>query len=246
MAVLLGPGCGSMAASDDARGSIDTDPLDDAASTTVALPSPSSNIDDLTNFMATIPTFQVATFPPAGDLADLMQRADALVVGTITEVRLGEERLHSREQVVCEIDEGVPVPGECFVETRTVSLVWTIAVDEGHRKVVGSDTGDGPSVSVEMPFDGMPTPLEVSRARAGTLAAEAREVLVGHRVAVFLDASSSRPVPASNAAVSVVTNDGSLVPAPFYRGEQDRGIGEAGSLDELRARLTGTGEYAAA
>jgi len=216
----------------------------EATEKTATPPAMTANeITDFTDFVAGIPLFAVANFPPADTLAEQMQRAGSAIVGTITEVQLAPEQVHSMEQVVCEADEGVPAPGECFVETRSVDLALTVGIDARYeRPGAGSLSGER-MLTVQMPLTSLATPLDASRARAQDLLAAGRAALLGHRTAWLLTASSSGLRLTDNASLAVVAPGGSLVPAPFYASERERGIGEVESLDQLETRLLAGGAY---
>jgi hypothetical protein len=210
---------------------------------TTVPPIATNDITAFSDFIAGIPLFDVANFPPSDSLAEQMTRADAVVVGSITDVRLAEEQVHSRERVVCEADEGVPVPGECFVETRTVDLELTVDLEDRYERPGGASVPDGGAVSVRMPLTSLATPLDASRARALELLATGRSALLGHRSAWLLTARDNGLWLTDNASLAVVSSDESLVPAPFYEGERERGIGEVTSLDQLETRLLTEGGY---
>jgi hypothetical protein len=230
-------GCAAPGGADDAM----VDP--GTVEATTILVTTANEIPAFADFIAGIPFFDGANFPPADPLAGQMARADAVIVGTITDVQLTDERVHSRLQVVCEVDEGVPAAGDCFVETRTVDLALTVGIEERYDRPGGALLSDDRVLTVRTPLTSLATPLDRSRARAQELLAAGRAALLGHRAAWLLDARDRGLWLTDNASLAVVAPDGSLVPAPFYTAERERGIGEVTSLDQLETRLLTEGGY---
>lgn len=218
----------------------------ETATTTVPGAHPGVTTPDedlLSGAVQRIPILREINAAPSQGLQDLLDQSSGFVVGRISAVTLGDEQVLDSMPVECESADGVPAEGRCSSELRTVALELSLDI-ESAAWASEPGTSSGSSLVLTVPFATLAQPIEASRTQAREAATAFAAAAENQRVAAFVSHSEEYgPLLASAVSLAAVSSDDRIVPAPFDASESEVGIGEAATLEDLRAAVAASGRF---